>query len=105
MTNNRISTNLTLETVQIEIQGDRKVIFLPENYQFPDTEFYLRLIGDTIVLLPIHSLYDPCLGLFADDADTLEQITNEAYQNRQSVINGDRKLYLDLPPEAYNTFF
>lgn len=31
---------------------------------------------------------DPCLGFFADEADTLDEITHEAYRDRQLVING-----------------
>lgn len=69
---------MTLSTVQIQTQGDRQVILLPENCHLPDTEFYIKQIGNTLVLLPIHN---PWQILF----DSLDQFSDDFMENREQL--------------------
>lgn len=76
---------MTLSTVQIQTQGDRQIILLPENCRLPDTEFYIKQIGNTLVLLPTHKpwqiLFDS-LDQFSDDfMETREQLPLETRES------------------------
>jgi antitoxin VapB len=66
---------MTLATVQIQTQGDRQVILLPKNCLLSDTKFYLKQIGNTLVLLPIQN---PWQILF----ESLDQFSDDFMENR-----------------------
>lgn len=59
-----------MNTARISTDGDHQIVILPQDFQLPGTEVYIKKVGNAIVLLvqdnPWQSLFES-LEQFSDD--------------------------------------
>ena len=75
-----------MNIAKVSKEGDHQVVVFPNDFQVEETEFYLKKMGNTVVLMP---KADPWRSLF----DSLDQFSDDYMSDRSQLLIEDREQF------------